>query len=306
MRMKKMMMTMVGTALLMSSCGTYTGTGAVVGAQLGTILGSAVGGISGGWRGSDIGAITGMAGGAMVGAAIGAAADQKAEQQAMEREEAYRRRHMEREMPQYPPQGYGTQGTQGQAGDDRVDFGISGPQGSLTPNPSPQTTSPQPGLTPNPSPKGEGSGNSITSGGWRMTPDGSFSQTGQENQREGSFKITSLVELRNVHLMEADGDGVLRRGEQMKLVFELMNRADRTLYNVCPMVTDLTHNKHVFISPNMAIESIATGTGVRYTATIQADNRLKDGELVIHIGVMVESRELASVAQEMVIRTAKK
>ena len=295
-----MMMTMVGAALLMSSCGTYTGTGAVVGAQLGTILGSAVGGISGGWRGSDIGAITGMAGGAMVGAAIGAAADQKAEQQAMEREEAYRRRHMEREMPQYPPQGYGTQG---QAGDDRVDFGISGPTGSLTPNP---------GLTPNPSPrgegnyKGEGSGNSNTGGGWRMTPDGSFTPMGPGNQREGSFKITSLVELRNVHLMEADGDGVLRRGEQMKLVFELMNRADRTLYNVCPMVTDLTHNKHVFISPNMAIESIATGTGVRYTATIQADNRLKDGELVIHIGVMVESRELASVAQEIVIRTAKK
>jgi hypothetical protein len=227
----------------------------------------------------------------MVGAAIGAAADQKAEQQAMEREEAYRRRHMEREMPQYPPQGYGTQGTQGQAGDDRVDFGIAGPTGSLTPNPSP---------------KGEGSGNSNTGGGWRMTPDGSFSQTGSGNQREGNFKITSLVELRNVHLMEADGDGVLRRGEQMKLVFELMNRADRTLYNVCPMVTDLTHNKHVFISPNMAIESIATGTGVRYTATIQADNRLKDGELVIHIGVMVESRELASVAQEIVIRTAKK
>jgi hypothetical protein len=292
--MKKMMMTMVGTALLMSSCGTYTGTGAVVGAQLGTILGSAVGGISGGWRGSDIGAITGMAGGAMVGAAIGAAADQKAEQQAMEREEAYRRRHMEREMPQYPPQGYGTQG---QAGDDRVDFGIAGPTGSLTPNPSPKGEGNY---------KGEGSGNSNTSGGWRMTPDGSFSQTGPGNQREGNFKITSLVELRNVHLMEADGDGVLRRGEQMKLVFELMNRADRTLYNVCPMVTDLTHNKHVFISPNMAIESIATGTGVRYTATIQADNRLKDGELVIHIGVMVESRELASVAQEMVIRTAKK
>jgi hypothetical protein len=220
----------------------------------------------------------------MVGAAIGAAADQKAEQQAMEREEAYRRRHMEREMPQYPPQGYGTQG---QAGDDRVDFGISGPTGG--------TTSPQP------SPKERGYGASTNKeGNWSLTP------MGPGNQREGNFKITSLVELRNVHLMEADGDGVLRRGEQMKLVFELMNRADRTLYNVCPMVTDLTHDKHVFISPNMAIESIATGTGVRYTATIQADNRLKDGELVIHIGVMVESRELASVAQEIVIRTAKK
>ena len=62
-------MTMLGVALLMSSCGTYTAEGAYVGAQFGTILGSAVGGISGGWRGSDIGAIVGMAGGAVVGAA---------------------------------------------------------------------------------------------------------------------------------------------------------------------------------------------------------------------------------------------
>ena len=281
--MKKTMIVMMGVVVMLtSSCGTYTGTGAVVGAQLGTILGSAVGGISGGWRGSDIGAITGMAGGAMVGAAIGAAADQKAEQQAREREAIYRQRRIERQMPQNSPQDYGTQGQQG---DDRVDFGIPGPKGSPS-NPNAPYS-----LTPNPSPSREG--NYGNGGGFSMKP---------------------LVELRNVQVIEYDGsayggaygDGVLRRGKQMKLVFEMMNRADRTLYNVCPMVTDITHNKHVFISPNMAIESIAPGTGVRYTATIQADNKLKDGELVIHIAVMVESRELQSQEHEVTIRTAKK
>ena len=268
--------------MMMSSCGTYTGTGAVVGAQFGTILGSAVGGIAGGWRGSDIGTITGMAGGAVVGAAIGAAADKKAEQQAMEREEAYRRRRIDREMPQYPPQDYGTQGAQGaqgQAGDDRVDFGIPGPQGDLSPA-LPQGEGAQ---SREKEPRGEGA-----------------------RSRQQGFSVRPMVELRNVQLTDADGDGVLRRGEQMKLTFEMMNRTDRTLYNVCPIVTDVTHNKHVFISPNMAIESIATGTGVRYTATIQADNRLKDGELVISIGVMVESRELQSQEHEVRIATAKK
>ena len=82
-------MMLVGSVLLMSSCGTYTGEGAYAGATFGSILGSAIGGISGGWRGSDVGTVIGMAGGAAVGAAIGAAADQK---QAERVEEYHRQR----------------------------------------------------------------------------------------------------------------------------------------------------------------------------------------------------------------------
>ena len=55
--------------LLLSSCDTYTGSGAYAGATFGSILGSAIGGLSGGPRGSDMGTIIGMAGGAAVGAA---------------------------------------------------------------------------------------------------------------------------------------------------------------------------------------------------------------------------------------------
>lgn len=74
--MKKIMLFVACSSLLLSSCDTYTGSGAYAGATFGSILGSAIGGLSGGPRGSDMGTIIGMAGGAAVGAAIGSQADQ--------------------------------------------------------------------------------------------------------------------------------------------------------------------------------------------------------------------------------------
>lgn len=89
---------MLCSSLLMSSCDTYTGSGAYAGSSIGSILGSAIGGLSGGPRGSDIGTIVGMAGGAMVGAAIGSQAD-KAQ---ADREAAYQRDRIERSRSNYP------------------------------------------------------------------------------------------------------------------------------------------------------------------------------------------------------------
>lgn len=87
--MKKIMLFVACSSLLLSSCDTYTGSGAYAGATFGSILGSAIGGLSGGPRGSDMGTIIGMAGGAAVGAAIGSQADQKSQQQS---ESVYRDR----------------------------------------------------------------------------------------------------------------------------------------------------------------------------------------------------------------------
>ena len=126
--MKKTLVVSLGAMLLLSSCGTYTGTGAYVGGSFGSIIGSAVGGIAGGWRGSDIGTLIGMAGGAAVGAAVGAAAD-KAEQQRYEeyverRQHRYddygRTRSSERRMPQY-----GQNDGRGAYGNDRSGFDSS-------------------------------------------------------------------------------------------------------------------------------------------------------------------------------------
>ena len=54
MKMKKIMLFVACSSLLLSSCDTYTGSGAYAGATFGSILGSAIGGLSGGPRGSDM------------------------------------------------------------------------------------------------------------------------------------------------------------------------------------------------------------------------------------------------------------
>ena len=77
--MRKVFISVITVSLLLSSCETYTGSGAYSGSTLGAILGSAIGGIADGPRGSDIGTIVGMAGGAIIGGAIGNAQDRKRE-----------------------------------------------------------------------------------------------------------------------------------------------------------------------------------------------------------------------------------
>lgn len=81
--MKKILVISACSLMLLTSCGSYTASGAYTGGTFGSIIGSAIGGIAGGPRGSDIGTLIGMAGGAAVGAAVGSAAD-KAQQQRYE------------------------------------------------------------------------------------------------------------------------------------------------------------------------------------------------------------------------------
>ena len=90
------------------------------------------------------------------------------------------------------------------------------------------------------------------------------------------------------------------------MVFEIMNNSDQTVYNVNPFVVDATGNRHVRISQNLSIESIAPHQGVRYTASILADERLKDGEIVVRIGVAQGRREVTSQTRLFNVPTAKR
>ena len=140
--MKKTIFAFSMLALLLTSCGTYTGQGAYVGAQFGTIRGSAVGGISGGWRSSDIGTVVGMAGGAAIGAVIGAAADQRE----AERYDEYRRERTARRSSRYGTETSPAANDSGfdstNSGDDRVDFGIAGPTAEQSGTRAATTTAP--------------------------------------------------------------------------------------------------------------------------------------------------------------------
>ena len=239
---------MMGAALLLSSCSSYTATGAMVGGEFGHVIGSAIGGISGGWRGHDVGSLIGTVGGAMVGAAVGSAVENAQERKMEERAEARRRSYDD---------------WQSQGG-----FDNDGPVDD------------------------------------RITMD----DDGTRTERSVNLKQLTAkppIEIRRAVLFDGDHDGVLTRGEVCTVVFEIMNNTDHSVYDIYPMVEDVTGNKHVKVSPNLRVESIAAHQGIRYTANILADKRLKDGEIQIRVGVAQGRRYIDSQMQEFRVPTRK-
>lgn len=291
--MKKTIVILLCAALMLEGCGTYTGEGAAVGGEFGSILGSAIGGISGGRRGSDIGTIVGMAGGAIVGAAVGSAADRAEQEKYEQHKRDYEQRRAQRQAQQggydgYPQSdngGYSPADNSGfdpsNSGDDRIDFGGAAPSVPAQPLPS-----------------------SVPA---RTVDAQSMSVEQLSRMTPGyGYRLNPMIEIRNAVFHDADGDGVLRSGEQAQVSFEIMNNSRQTLFNVTPTVIETTRNKHIRISPNIRVESILPNRGVRYTATVMADSRLKDGEAVFRVAVTQGQNDITSQMKEFVVPTRRK
>jgi hypothetical protein len=116
----------------------------------------------------------------------------------------------------------------------------------------------------------------------------------------------AALEIRNARILDASRDGVLTRGEEARMVFEIYNNSDRPVFGVQPSVSEITGNRHIHISENIMIESIPPGKGVRYTASIKADSGLKNGEAVIRIGVLQANKEITSQTRQFPIYTSKR
>jgi hypothetical protein len=114
------------------------------------------------------------------------------------------------------------------------------------------------------------------------------------------------LEIRNARLLDASRDGVLTRGEEARMVFEIYNNSSKPVFGVQPSVSEITGNKHIHISENILIESIAPGKGVRYTASIKAGSGLKNGEAVIRIAVLQANKEVSSQTRHFTFKTSKR
>ena len=90
------------------------------------------------------------------------------------------------------------------------------------------------------------------------------------------------------------------------MVFEIYNTSGKPVFQVLPTVVELTGNKHIHISENVLVESIMPGRGIRYTAVLKADDRLRDGDAVIRVGVFQGNREVNSQTQEFTIKTSRR
>lgn len=113
-----------------------------------------------------------------------------------------------------------------------------------------------------------------------------------------NVNINESIQLRHEDFSDANGDGFITPGEECKVSFEIMNNSDVEIFNVTPMVIETTGNKHIHISPTVRVESIKPHMGVRYTATILADKRLKDGNAVIRVTVTQGQNDITSMARE--------
>lgn len=113
----------------------------------------------------------------------------------------------------------------------------------------------------------------------------------------GDLKYTPDIEIKNARFVDGNQDGKIERGEMSKVIFEVYNRGNHTLYDVVPTVVEASGNRHIIISPNMHVESIQPGKGIRYTALVKADDRLKDGTAHFCVSVVQGDKKISKVCE---------
>lgn len=270
--------------LLLGSCDTYTGTGAYMGSTLGSIFGSAIGGIAGGPHGSDVGTIVGMVGGAVAGAAIGQATDQKQQAQREADIADMRARRAERQARRQGS--YGNDNTYGHGNNYGYDNQGSDYSGS--------------GFDANNGGDDriyDFKGSDYSGNYSARQPDVNMPMQSSVDNLAENLKYTPDIEIKNARFVDDNQDGKIERGELSKVIFEVYNRGNHTLYDVVPTVVEATGNRHIMISPNMHVESIQPGKGIRYTALVKADNRLKDGNAQFCVSVVQGDKKISKVCE---------
>lgn len=287
--MKKLLVIALCSTLVFSSCDTYTGSGAYAGGSIGSILGSAIGGLSGGPRGSDMGTIIGMAGGAAVGAIIGSQADQQQAQRESEYRQARRERQERMQRSHNYDDTYGYSSNSNNTGSNQVDSYTNGTN-------VPSVNSPE-------------IFDSTNSGDDRLYDFNGKDYTGNYSAQQPTTQMPSAtveelgarlsysptLEIVNARFVDDNENNMLDRNETCKLIFEVMNRGNQPVYDVVPTVIETTGNKHIFISPSIHIEKIDAGSGVRYTAMVKADKKLKDGSARFCVSVIHGNKAISKV-----------
>ena len=276
----------MSAVLLLSSCDTYTGSGAYMGGSLGSILGSAIGGIAGGPRGSDIGTVIGAVSGAIVGAAAGDAAEQS------ERKQQHEYLSQRNQRIQASKQNGNYSHTEC---DDTYNAGsqrrLSSSDGYTYEQPqtrSGEETTYQ--IDPTQMIDESNSGDDRID----FSSDNDSIATQQPVYAESTTASQQQkLELRNVVFTDDGKDGTLSGGETGTVVFELFNRSNTTVTDVVPTVQAEKKNSYIYISPSIRVESIAPGRGIRYTATVKADKRVKDGTVKLYVSAVKNGSPLS-------------
>lgn len=84
------------------------------------------------------------------------------------------------------------------------------------------------------------------------------------------------LSVENIRFIDDNRNQRLDAGEKAKILFEIHNRGNATLYNIAPVIK-CYNVKRIAISPTAIISNLRPGKGVSYTAAIAVSPRVKDG-----------------------------
>lgn len=157
---------------------------------------------------------------------------------------------------------------------------------------------------------GAAMGSALTAPKEEKTPDIYIPRTPREEiytesqtRRSGVQQAVVPLKLHKIRFIDDSRNQAIDAGESSKVIFEIMNEGRNPAYNVIPIVEQVSKMKHISISPSVMIEEILPGEGIRYTATIYAGDKLKDGEIILRVavadgnGTICDSQEFALPTQ---------
>ena len=124
----------------------------------------------------------------------------------------------------------------------------------------------------------------------------------QKYKKQSVQQPVSQLKLRRNRFIDDNRSHVIDAGENSKIIFEIMNEGRKPVYNVVPVVETVGKVKHIGISPSVMVEEILPGEGIRYTASIHAGDRLKDGEVTFRVAVADENGVICD-SQEFTLPT---
>lgn len=110
-------------------------------------------------------------------------------------------------------------------------------------------------------------------------------------------RTSSRLSVRKIRFVDADGDHVIERGENCQIIFLVVNKSERPVYNVTPVVEEVSGMKQLYISPTVSVERIMPGEGIKYTAHIRAGKRIKNGEAIFRVYALEGNDATSSVKE---------
>lgn len=84
------------------------------------------------------------------------------------------------------------------------------------------------------------------------------------------------LQVSSVRFNDVNGNRCLDAGERARIVMDIYNGGEVTLYDIAPQIT--CSNKRVNISPTAVVSVLEPGQGFRYTAEVVGMHNLKSGQ----------------------------